>query len=379
MSVAMLQSRTALLSDQDGSPNPAAINVKFLTTDPVALAPDLAARTEVLPPTAQAWWEKALKAVGMRELARRGRDIRRGWQLFRASRRFDLVVSTGDLSGGAFAALLRLRGRKRPVHVMYDCLWYGGGWLRRAWTRFCLRQVDRCIVWASVECERYAKAYGVPKEKFLFIPHHDTLHARYPYELGDDGYVFTGGNADRDFAPFFIAVRGLNVPCVLATNRPPLLAGLDVPPNVKVVSVSPAEFRQLMAKARVVVMPMRATLLHAGAQQSILNAMKMGKPVILTDPEGGADYIESGKTGLLVPYGNVSALRSAIEYLYTHPAESRAMGQRARAEASLMTTERSNTAIWNHALELAKAQAATKLRLRSRDLPRENCESAQVV
>jgi glycosyltransferase involved in cell wall biosynthesis len=239
---------------------------------------------------------------------------------------------------------------------MYDCLWYGGGWLRRMWMRFCLRQVDRCIVWASVERERYAKAYGVPREKFLFVPHHDTLHARYYYELGDDGYIFTGGNADRDFGLLFAAIRGLDAPGVLATNQPALLAGLEVPPNVKVVNVSPAEFRQLMARARLVVVPMRATLLHAGAQQTILNAMKMGKPVILTDPEGGADYIQSGKTGLLVPYGDASALRAAMEYLLGHPAEARAMGQRAKAEASLMTTERCNTAIWSHALQLAREQ-----------------------
>jgi len=269
-----------------------------------------------------------------------------------------VVVSTGDTLGGIFAALLWLGGRRRPVHVMYDCLWYGGGWLRRAWMRFCLRQVDRCIVWASVECERYARAYGVPPEKFLYVPHHDTLHPRYSYELGDEGYIFTGGNADRDYALFFAAVRDLSVPCVLATNQPRLLAGPIVPANVKVVSVSPSEFRQLMARSRLVVVPMQATLLHAGGQQTVLNAMKMGKPVILTDPEGGADYIESGRTGVLVPYGEVAALGSAIEHLLAHPEEARAMGQCAQAAASLMTTERCCNTIWNHALHLAEGRVA---------------------
>jgi glycosyltransferase involved in cell wall biosynthesis len=235
---------------------------------------------------------------------------------------------------------------------MYDCLWYGGGSLKRAWMRFCLGAVDRCIVWASVERQRYAQAYGVSPEKFLYVPHHHTVK-RYTFEVGDEGYIFTGGNADRDYGLFFSAVADLSVPCVLATNRPQLLAGLVVPSNVRVVSVSPAEFRQLMARARLVVMPMRATLLHAGGQQTILNAMVMGKAVILTDAEGGADYIEHGKTGLLVPYGDVPALRQAIRYLWEHPEEARAMGELAQRVATPLTTERCNVTIWEHALRLA--------------------------
>jgi len=332
--------------------SPSAVEAKILTTAPFTLPRDLAARTELLPPTASAWWERVLRTMGFTETARRCHDLRRAWQLFQESRRFDVVVSSGDLVGGSFAALLRFRGRKRPVHVMYDCLWYGAGRIGRAWMRFCLCQVDRCIVWASVERERYAKAYGVPREKFFFVPHHHTLHARYKYELGDDRYIFTGGNADRDFGLLFEALRGFDVACVLATNQPKLLTGLEVPANVKVVSVSPAEFRQLMAKARLVVMPMRATLLHAGAQQTILNAMKMAKPVILTDPEGGADYIRNYRTGLLVPYGDARALRSAMQYVLTHPQEACALGESARSEANQLTAERCYVIMWRHALEI---------------------------
>jgi glycosyltransferase involved in cell wall biosynthesis len=218
--------------------------------------------------------------------------------------------------------------------------------------RFCLRTVDRCIVWASVECERYSRAYGVPREKFLYVPHHHTLH-HFNVKVGDQGFVFTGGNADRDYGLFLDAVRELDVACVLATNQSHLLDGLKVPPNVQVRSLSTSEFRQCMANARIVVIPMRATLLHAGAQQSILNAMLLGKPVVLTDPEGGSDYIENGKTGVLVPYGDTTALQQAIRFLLEHPDEAHAMGERARLAAAPLTTERCNVTIWEHALRLA--------------------------
>jgi glycosyltransferase involved in cell wall biosynthesis len=244
---------------------------------------------------------------------------------------------------------------------MYDCLWYGGGRLRRAWVRFCLRTVDRCIVWGSVECKRYSHAYGVPREKFLYVPHHHTLH-HFKVKVGDQGFVFTGGNADRDYGLFLDAVRELDVPCILATNRSDLLDGLNVPPNVQVRSLSTSEFRQRMAEARIVVMPMRATLLHAGAQQSILNAMLLGKPVVLTDPEGGSDYIENGRSGMLVHYGDVGALRQAIRFLLDHPDEARAMGERARLTAAPLTTQHCNELIWAAALRLAEDRGRTAVR-----------------
>jgi len=331
---------------------------KILACEPVALPPELLAVTEVLPPIRNLWWERMLKNARLLGLARRSRMVRRSLVLFRQAPRYDAIVTLGDLEGLFFAALERFRGQNRPAHLMYDCLWYGGGRLRRAWMRFCLRTVDRCIVWASVECERYSRAYGMPREKFLYVPHHHTLK-RYVFEVGDEGYVFTGGNADRDYGLFFSAVRDLPAPCVLATNRPRLLAGLVVPPNVRVVSVSPTEFRQLMARARLVVMPMRATLLHAGGQQTVLNAMVMGKPVILTDPEGGADYIENGKTGLLVPYGDVAALREAISYLWEHLEEARAMGEQAQRAATPLTTQHCNELIWADAVRLAEDRGRT--------------------
>lgn len=326
-------------------------NAFILATEPVTLTADLAAVTSILPRTGTAWWETVLHKVGLAAIARRSTELRTAWSTFHYSSKFGAVVSLGTLEGLAFAALQRLRGSKRPVHIMYDCLWYGGNSVKKSWMRFCLKTVDYCVVWASVERRRFAQAYGVDERKFLFVPHHHTL-SRYQYEVGDDGYIFTGGNADRDYGLFFDAVRDTGFPCLLATNRPNLLEGLDVPPNVRLVSVSPAEFRQLMAKAHLVVMPMNANLLHAGAQQSMLNAMSMGKPVVLTDPEGGSDYIENGRTGILVPYGQPQKLKDAIEALLANPAEARAIGERARNTAAAFTTENCNAMIWKHAIAL---------------------------
>jgi glycosyltransferase involved in cell wall biosynthesis len=295
-------------------------------------------------------------------------SLRRAWALFVRSPHFAVVVTTGTLDGLTFAFLQKFRRGRRPVHLMYDCLWYGGSYQKRAWMRSCLSQVDFCVVWASVERARYASAYRVPIGKFVFVPHHHSL-LRYQYEVADDGYIFTGGNADRDYGFFFEAIRDLPVTCLLATNRSGLLAGLDIPKNVHIVSASPSEFRQLMARSRIVVMPMRATLLHAGAQQTILNAMYMGKPVILTDPEGGADYISHQRTGLLVSYPDVNALRTAILHLWDHPELAKSMGEKARESATQLSTERCNNEMWMLAEKflLANASESSPPNVRSLD------------
>lgn len=330
---------------------------RVLTVEPAALPAELAARTDVLPALTNRWWWRALSHLGPKGLVWRSQALRRVWELFCRAPQYAAVVTLGDFEGLLFAWLQRLRGGARPVHVMYDCLWYRSNALKRWWLRSCLQQVDRCVVWASVECQRYSQAYDVPVAKFVYVPHHHTLH-HYSYEVSDEGYVFTGGNVARDYAPFFAAVRELQIHCILATNRPETLEGFQVPRNVRVLSVPPAEFRQLMARAAVVVMPMRATLLHAGAQQTVLNAMLMGKFVILTDPEGGADYIKNGETGLLVPYGDVAALREAIQGFMVNREEARSIGERARVAAAAFTTERTNILIWNLSLQLAGEQPA---------------------
>jgi len=324
-----------------------------LTTHPPALPAEFLSRTHVLTPTKSVWWERILDRLRLPGLARRSSEYRRAWALFRKAPDFDVVITDGAAVGFAFAFLQSLRSARRPAHVMYDCYWYGGNWLHRKVMQLCLRQVDLCIVWSRVECVRYAKEYRVSPSKFSFVQHHHTLK-RYQFAVCDDGYIFAGGNSDRDYGLFLEAVRGLPISCILATNLPRLLAGIQLPENVRVVSASPVEFRQLMARARIVVVPMRANLLRTGGQQTFLNAMYMRKPTIVTDPEGGSDYIAHQKTGVLVPYPDVHALRKAMVYLWEHPDEARTIGERAREVSLPLTTERCNIEIWSLALKLVQ-------------------------
>ena len=61
-----------------------------------------------------------------------------------------------------------------------------------------------------------------------------------------------------------------------------------------------------------------------------LEAMAHGKSVIGCQGEGIEDFVEHGKTGLLVKPRDMDSLAEALDFLLSHPDEAKAMGERAR-------------------------------------------------
>ncbi len=259
------------------------------------------------------------------------------------------VVTDGGASGVLFALLQLLPwGRRR--HVMVDCNWYESPSRWRTWwkglrLRLAARSVHRFVVWASHEVEDYARVFGLPPEKLEYVPFHTTL-TDHPYEVRDDGYLFAGGNYDRDYPLLVEAVRDLGVPTWVATTRPGQLAGVALPGHVRVEGTTASGFRQALAGARMVVVPMRAGLLHSGGQQTALNAMYLGKPTIAVGRKWAADFITDGEDGLVVDYGDVGGLRRAVRWVLDHPDAARRMGERAHRRAAWFTTQRTMETVY---------------------------------
>jgi glycosyltransferase involved in cell wall biosynthesis len=273
-----------------------------------------------------------------------------GLRLFLRRRHAEGIVTDGGASGILLAWLQALVPWGRKPHVMVDCNWYKSAsrwrtWLKGLRLRLAARSVTRFVVWASHEVEDYARAFGLPSEKLEYVPFHTTLQ-NYTYEVRDEGYLFAGGNFDRDYPTLIEAVRDLDMPTWIATTRPEQLAGVHIPPHVRVKGTSAAGFRQAMAAARLIVVPMQDGLLHSGGQQTCLNAMYLGKPTIAVGRRWAGDFITDGVDGLIVDYGDPAGLRRAIRWVIEHPEAALRMGERARERAAWFTTERTMRTVY---------------------------------
>lgn len=270
------------------------------------------------------------------------------------------VVTGGGLDGMCFAWLQSCIPWGRKPHVMVDCNWYEpphrlGRWWRSLQVRLAYRSASRFVVWARHEVQDYSRSLAVPADKFEFVPFHPTLEG-YEYEIRDDGYLFAGGNYDRDYGMLIEAVRGLNVPVWIATTRREQLGSGPLPANVRVEGTTHQGFRQAMAAAHMVVVPMEAGLLHSGGQQTLLNAMTLGKPTIAVGRNWASDFVQDGEHALVVDYGDSAGLRQAISWVLGNPEAARAMAQRGRDRAACFPTRLCMEAIYQLALEPANQE-----------------------
>jgi hypothetical protein len=188
--------------------------------------------------------------------------------------------------------------------------------------------VSYCV-FSDEERHLFCATFGIPRERVQVVRFGHSLWSRADGPTADGGYVFAGGDSLRDWHTLVEAVRGLGDVRVRigTTNELPTL-----PANVTGGPVSHDEYNELLANARVVVVPMRSTRRGAGLI-TYMNAMALGKPVIATTSPAAHEYIDDGRTGVLVPPGDPRALREALVRLLdpAHAGEREAMGAAARA------------------------------------------------
>lgn len=77
---------------------------------------------------------------------------------------------------------------------------------------------------------------------------------------------------------------------------------------------------------------------YEGLPISILEAMRAALPVVAADVSGMREGVQHGKTGLLFPRGDVSALQSCLQTLIQNPSIRQAMGQEGRRRYKLYFT-----------------------------------------
>lgn len=116
--------------------------------------------------------------------------------------------------------------------------------------------------------------------------------------------------------------------------------------NVEFAGVSDNPYAYY-AKAKIYALPS----LHEGTPNSLLEAMSCGVAPIISDAcEGALPYIESEKSGLIVPVKDVDALVNAIETLIENSEMMSSIGKRAREKVSSLF-EKNTADLWEEVLK----------------------------
>jgi glycosyltransferase involved in cell wall biosynthesis len=288
----------------------------------------------------------------------RGRTLRRlpvqlalAIEAWRRRRDFDVVLSWTERVGFSLAALLALSPRRRVGHIAVFT-WpvgaSGSSRLRRSakdvgFPVLARRGIDRLAIPSSRQRELVAERWRYAPGRIL--PAKTAIDTRFwsPREGAGDT-VCSVGREMRDYETLIEALRGLDIPCHIATGasflnpvsgsddpRASNVGGRELPASVTTGRKSVTELRELHARSRFVVIPLMPTNTDNGAT-AILEAMAMGRPVITTATEGRTEILEDDVNCVLVPARDVGALRTAIEELWNDPQRCARLGARAREQ-----------------------------------------------
>lgn len=83
---------------------------------------------------------------------------------------------------------------------------------------------------------------------------------------------------------------------------------------------------------------------YEGLSHLLIEALALGTAIIATDVGGNPELIEDGKNGLLVPYGDRTALADALSHLLNTPAHRQKLGSAAKESAKRFSTSAMATA-----------------------------------
>jgi len=266
-----------------------------------------------------------------------GSNLLLAWVCFLHRRRYQAVFTDGEQVGLPLALLCRVTARRPFAHVMVVHILSPKkkSLLYRAFRLG--RYIDTMVVYASAQARFVTEQLGFPADRVVlstFMVDTEFFSAERTVSH-PELMICAAGLELRDYPTLMAAVDGLDVRVVIAAASPwsKRAASTEkaetVPENVEVCRLGFSDLRQLYADARFVVMPLYETDFQAGIT-TILEAMAMGRTVVCSRTEGQTDAITDGRTGVYVPPGDASALRSAIEQLLDDADATARMGAEAR-------------------------------------------------
>lgn len=311
------------------------------------------------------------QSASLRRLARfAGMPVAQAWLAFRRRHEFDAILTDGEHIGIPLAGFLKL-ARARVAHVTI------GHRITASKKRMFFRwfkvhsHISRIALHARAQYELGTQELGISPAKLALVPYQVDTEFWCPQPIAEERLICSAGLEFRDYPTLMNAVQGLDIQVVIGaashwSKRRNTAQDVVQPSNVTVDKFDYLALRHQYARSAMVVVPLDDTDFQAGVT-TILEAMAMGKPVIVTHSRGQTDVVEDRRTvtrgsglrerpesllrglaesvglemeptGFYVPPSDPEALRRAIVYMLEHPEERQRLGAAGRRMVEKLTT-----------------------------------------
>ncbi|MEM4217462.1 MAG: glycosyltransferase family 4 protein [Candidatus Methanomethylicaceae archaeon] len=277
--------------------------------------------------------------------------LRAQWQLWRSSRP-DILYIRAHLAAWPSALWAYIIGLPvvQEVNGPYEDLFIAWPWTRKAarlfillirsqlrWASAIIAVTPQLAEWARKEAG-HSKVFVVPNgaNTNLFHP-----EARTSIELPHPYVVFFGALARwQGIKTLLEAVKTKEWPSEVrlvvagdGTERPHIEKAAGYGQVVYLGLVPYQEMPGIVAGSLAGLSPqidVSGRAITGLLPLKVLETLACGVPVIVTDWPGQADLVRKNRCGLVIPPDDPKALAEAVAYLYYHPEERIAMGERGR-------------------------------------------------
>jgi len=275
------------------------------------------------------WWRKIEKLLRM--------DLLLAAKVNAIADRYDVIV-VGSEKAGLPLAFLNIH-KPQVVHVHGNM----SHPYRRILARICgigtkwtyvgyvvKKDIDLMISDLNMSPERFYRCFSAPLDQFE------------PGERLSEGPILSIGVVKRDYGIVISALKELpgysteiyassRYKVILKSSRPrslPAWVQFETNANLSTEAVV-----NCYRRARFVVIPLLRSHHFGAGISAVCEALAAGKGVIASYNPGIVDYVVDGVTGILVPPGDVKALRQAIEKFWKDPELAYQMGLEGRKHA----------------------------------------------
>jgi len=162
----------------------------------------------------------------------------------------------------------------------------------------------------------YSKRFRVQDNKFFVLTDPGQPRSQLQTLITENSFVFTGGEAKRDWETLFKSCRMLPViKFVCIARKKYFNMFLEIPQNVELLFDTDSEtFYDYMRNSSIVVIPLKS--LSPAGLIVLLDAAIMNKPVIITKTPSTENYIIDGQSGFLTNPENEEELTTKIQQLW---------------------------------------------------------------